>query len=154
MTLEKQVIERLGEKGYKISTAESCTGGLIAGTLVNVAGASEVFEEGYITYANQAKIKLLGVSEQTLKSFGAVSEQVASHMAAGCAGAAGAEVGIASTGIAGPDGGSPEKPVGLVYLGCSVKERVVVKRYLLEGDRRQIREGAVQEALKLILESL
>lgn len=154
MTLEKQVIERLGEKGYKISTAESCTGGLIAGTLVNVAGASEVFEEGYITYANQAKIKLLGVSEQTLKSFGAVSEQVASQMAAGCAGAAGAEVGIASTGIAGPDGGSPEKPVGLVYLGCSVKERVVVKRYLLEGDRRQIREGAVQEALKLILESL
>ena len=106
-TLEEQIVEKLKQKNWKITTAESCTGGLIAGTLVNVAGVSDVFKEGYITYANEAKQKLLGVEKEALERFGAVSPQVAEQMAKGAAKAALAEVAIAVTGVAGPDGGTP-----------------------------------------------
>ena len=116
VTLEDAVVELLKGKKMTVTTAESCTAGLLAGRIMNVAGASEVYEEGYITYANRAKSKLLGVKEETLEAYGAVSEQTAREMAEGAAKAAGADAALAVTGIAGPGGGTKEKPVGLVYI--------------------------------------
>ena len=126
-TLEETVVELLAEKGFHITTAESCTGGMIAGTLVNVAGASEVLNEGYVTYSNEAKERLVRVSHQTLEQFGAVSEQTAREMAEGAARAAKAEAALSATGIAGPGGGTAEKPVGLVYIGCYLNGKTTVK---------------------------
>ena len=114
--MEETVIRLLQESKLTVTTAESCTGGLIAGTLVNVAGASDVLGEAYVTYSNEAKQRLVGVRAETLEQFGAVSEQTAREMAAGAAKAAGADVAFSSTGIAGPGGGTKEKPVGLVYI--------------------------------------
>ena len=111
-TLEETVVELLAERGFHITTAESCTGGMIAGTLVNVAGASEVLNEGYVTYSNEAKERLVRVSHQTLEQFGAVSEQTAREMAEGAARAAKAEAALSATGIAGPGGGTAEKRPG------------------------------------------
>ena len=116
MTLEETAVGKLLAKGYTVTTAESCTGGLIAATLINVSGVSEIYREGYITYANESKEKLLGVKGETLRNYGAVSEQTAYEMAAGAAKNAGADAALVSTGIAGPSGGTKEKPVGLVYL--------------------------------------
>jgi nicotinamide-nucleotide amidase len=146
-TLEMHVLEMLKRRNMTLTTAESCTGGLLAGTLINVPGASDVFNEGYITYANEAKRKLLGVKKKTLKNDGAVSEACAREMAKGAAKAAGARAAISVTGIAGPGGGSEEKPVGLVYIGCYVDGKVWVERYLLNGDREKIRNLAVKRAL-------
>ena len=117
-SLEEKIVSLLQEKGWKIASAESCSGGMIASRLVNVSGVSDVFEEGYITYSNAAKHKLLGVSKQSLGQYGAVSSQVAGEMALGAARQARARAAIAVTGIAGPGGGTPQKPVGLVYIGC------------------------------------
>ena len=150
-TLEETVVELLAEKGFHITTAESCTGGMIAGTLVNVAGASEVLNEGYVTYSNEAKERLVRVSHQTLEQFGAVSEQTAYEMAAGAAKNAGADAALVSTGIAGPSGGTKEKPVGLVYLGCCLRGRITVRREIFHGDRESIRRQAVTAALKLLI---
>ena len=149
-TLEETVVELLAEKGFHITTAESCTGGMIAGTLVNVAGASEVLNEGYVTYSNEAKERLLGVSHATLETYGAVSEQTAEEMAAGARCAAHADMSIVSTGIAGPDGGTKEKPVGLVYLGCASRNGVTVERYVFSGSRQEVRMSAVHAALTLV----
>lgn len=155
-TLEQNVIRMLEEKGMTVTTAESCTGGKIAARITDVPGASKVFKEGYVTYANDAKEKLLGVSEKTIQQYGVVSEQVAGEMVEGVKRAAGAQAGIAVTGIAGPDGGSKEKPVGLVYIGCSVGDKTEVKRFRFHGNRGLVRDGAVQQALillrKLLLE--
>ena len=129
VTLEDAVVELLKGKKMTVTTAESCTAGLLAGRIMNVAGASEVYEEGYITYANRAKSKLLGVKEETLEAYGAVSEQTAREMAEGAAKAAGADAALAVTGIAGPGGGTKEKPVGLVYIGCYVKGHTEVDVY-------------------------
>lgn len=115
-SLEEKIVSLLQEKGWKIASAESCSGGMIASRLVNVSGVSDVFEEGYITYSNAAKHKLLGVSKQSLGQYGAVSSQVAGEMALGAARQARARAAIAVTGIAGPGGGTPQKPVGLVYI--------------------------------------
>ena len=153
-TLEEQIVEKLKQKNWKITTAESCTGGLIAGTLVNVAGVSDVFKEGYITYADEAKQKLLGVEKEALERFGAVSPQVAEQMAKGAAKAALAEVAIAVTGVAGPDGGTPLKPVGLVYIGCVIPGRVIVTENHFKGTRREIREMTVETAFRQLLEAL
>ena len=120
MELEARLVAMLEKRGMTITTAESCTGGLIAGTIVNVAGASDVLNEGYVTYSNEAKQRLVGVRAETLEQFGAVSEQTAREMAQGAAKAANANVALSATGIAGPGGGSVEKPVGLVYIGCFV----------------------------------
>ena len=117
-SLEEKIVSLLQEKGWKIASAESCSGGMIASRLVNVSGVSDVFEEGYITYSNAAKHKLLGVSKQSLGQYGAVSSQVAGEMALGAARQARARAAIAVTGIAGPGGGTPQKPVGLVYISC------------------------------------
>ncbi|HBY71257.1 MAG TPA: competence/damage-inducible protein A, partial [Lachnospiraceae bacterium] len=126
-TLEEVVVKLLHQKNLTLATAESCTGGLFTGRIVNVAGVSDVLKEGYITYSNESKMHLLGVKRETLEAFGAVSEQTAGEMAEGAAKAAGTDTAVAITGIAGPDGGTPLKPVGLVYVSCYVKGKVEVK---------------------------
>jgi PncC family amidohydrolase len=151
MELEAQVAQCLEKKALHLSTAESCTGGLLAGTLVNVPGISQWFEEGYVTYSNHAKEKLLGVSHETLTRFGAVSEQTAGEMAAGAARAAGADLALSTTGIAGPDGGTDKKPVGLVYIGCFLCGKTYVEKHIFSGDRQAVRTQAVQAALRLAL---
>ncbi len=147
---EEIVVELLLKKQLTITTAESCTGGLIGATLVNVPGVSSVFKEGYITYANESKQKILGVSEDTLAKYGAVSEQTAREMAKGAVKSANADVSIAVTGIAGPDGGTPKKPVGLVYMACNYNGETVVEKHIFEGDRLQVRTGTVLYALDLV----
>jgi PncC family amidohydrolase len=148
--LEQKIARILAHRNMTVTTAESCTGGLVAGTLVNADGVSAVFKEGYITYSNEAKSKLLGVREDTLAQYGAVSRETATEMAEGAAAAAGADVAISVTGIAGPGGGTPEKPVGLVYVGCSVRGKTVVKRCFFSGDRASVRHQTVREALALL----
>ena len=130
-----------------VTTAESCTGGLLSGRIVNVAGASDVLEQCFVTYANSAKHKLLGVKNSTLKKHGAVSPQTAKAMAIGAAKAAGAGMAISVTGIAGPEGGTDKKPVGLVYIGCYVGGCTEVLECHFNGNRQKIREAAVARAL-------
>ncbi len=149
-TLEGAVVRLLEKYELTVATAESCTGGLLAGRIVNVPGASEVFKEGFVTYSNKAKRKLLDVSKATLKKYGAVSEQTAKEMAAGGAFAADSDTCVAITGIAGPDGGTEEKPVGLVYIACYVKDKVTVERCQFRGSRDKIREQAVVRGLNLL----
>lgn len=146
-TLEKALAELLLEKGMTIAFAESCTGGMIAGRLVNVPGVSKAFGTGYVTYSNKAKRKLLGVKKSTLKQFGAVSVQTAKEMARGALLASGADIAVSVTGIAGPDGGTDKKPVGLVYIGCCVQGRTFVQEYHFLGNREKIRESTVAAAL-------
>ena len=153
-SLEEKIVSLLQEKGWKIASAESCSGGMIASRLVNVSGVSDVFEEGYITYSNAAKHKLLGVSKQSLGQYGAVSSQVAGETALGAARQARARAAIAVTGIAGPGGGTPQKPVGLVYIGCYVDGRVFVTENHFQGSRQEIRTATTQAALSLLLEKL
>lgn len=153
-TLEEKVVSMLKERKYKISTAESLTGGMIAGTIVNVSGASSIFDEGYITYANEAKERLLGVKKETLQNFGAVSEQTAYEMAKGVCKVSGAEVGISVTGIAGPEGGTKEKPVGLVFIACCVNGVVMVKKCNFKGNRQKIRDNTVIFALDMVRRTL
>lgn len=154
MSLEEEVVQALLKKGYDITTAESCTGGMIAATLINVAGISEIYREGYITYANAAKHKLLGVEEEVLERFGAVSKEVASQMALGAAREAGTKTALAVTGIAGPGGGTKEKPVGLVYIGCYVCGRVTVQKNIFQGDRLLVRRKTTEQALRFLLACL
>ena len=116
------IVSRLSAKGFTVATAESCTGGMIASTIVDVPGASDCFNEGYVTYSNEAKMKNLGVKDSTLMVHGAVSVETVTEMAKGVRKKASADFGISSSGIAGPGGGSPQKPVGLVYVGvCDEK---------------------------------
>lgn len=148
----RELVNVLKEKKLSISAAESCTGGLFAAAIVSVPGASDVFNESYVTYSNEAKMKNIGVRGETLKEHGAVSEQTAKEMAAGCARASGAELAVSITGIAGPDGGSPKKPVGLVYTGCALCGRVFVEKNIFKGDREQVRNAAAKQALEFALE--
>lgn len=150
VSLEKAVVDLLLANELTVSTIESCTGGLLAGRLINIPGVSEVFKSGYITYSNKAKRKVVGVKKSTLHKYGAVSQQVAYEMANGSAILTKADVTVSVTGIAGPDGGTPEKPVGLVYIGCCVRGKTVVKEYRFSGSRAKIREGAVSAALTLM----
>lgn len=153
-SIEEKVVFKLKEKGFHVACAESCTGGMIASALVNVAGVSEVLNESYVTYANSSKHKLLGVEEEVLRTYGAVSRQVAEQMVRGAARASGAEAAVAVTGIAGPDGGTPEKPVGLVYIGCSVKGKLLVTENHFKGSRLEIREQTARAALELLYSCL
>lgn len=154
VTLEKAVVDLLDANGLTISTAESCTGGMLGARLVNVPGASKIYKTGFVTYSNKAKRKLLGVKKETLEKYGAVSEQTAVEMAKGCAFAGKADVTVSVTGIAGPDGGTPEKPVGLVYIGCCVCGTTVVKKFQFIGNRAKIRESSVSAALTLARECI
>lgn len=153
-TLEMAVVKLLEKYGLTVATAESCTGGLLAGRLINVPGASEVFKEGFITYSNKAKRKYLDVNKSTLKKYGAVSEQTAREMAVGGVFAADSDACVAVTGIAGPDGGSEEKPVGLVYIATYMKDQITVAEYQFKGNREKIREQAVVRALDLLRRSI
>ncbi len=152
-TLEMAVVRLLKKHELTVTTAESCTGGLISGRLVNVPGASEVFREGFVTYSNKAKRKLLNVNKSTLKKYGAVSKQTAKEMATGGVFATDADVCIAVTGIAGPDS-EGEKPVGLVYIACYLKDKVKVEEYHFKGNREKIREQSVVKALDLLRRSI
>ncbi|MGF0032937.1 competence/damage-inducible protein A [Bariatricus sp. SGI.154] len=154
VTLEEAIVHLLEEKKLTVTTAESCTGGLLAGRIMNVPGASGVYQEGYITYSNEAKEHLLHVKHETLKQYGAVSPQTAYEMAEGAAKAAGADAAVGVTGIAGPGGGTKEKPVGLVYVGCYVKGCVRVEEFHFTGNRDKNREYAVARALTLLREEL
>ena len=150
--IENTIFERLnsGEKPLTISTAESCTGGMIASKLIEVPGISENFIEGIVSYSNEAKIKRLKVKKETLEKYGAVSEEVAREMLAGL----NTDIGISTTGIAGPGGGTKNKPVGLVYIGIKVKDEVKVFRRELKGDRNKIRQRAMMHALYNLLKIL
>ena len=150
--IENTIYECLnsGEKPLTISTAESCTGGMIASKLIEVPGISTNFIEGIVSYSNEAKIKRLKVKKETLEKYGAVSEEVAREMLAGLK----TDVGISTTGIAGPDGGTKDKPVGLVYIGIRVKDEVKVFRRELKGDRNKIRQRAMMHALYNLLKIL
>jgi nicotinamide-nucleotide amidase len=154
VTLEESIVSMLKEKQMTLTTAESCSGGLLAGRIMNVPGASSVYNEGYITYSNAAKEKLLGVKHETLEKYGAVSEETAYEMAVGAAQAAGADAALSVTGIAGPDGGTAEKPVGLVYVGCYVNGKVRVEEFRFTGNRSKNRDYAVVRALTLLREEL
>ena len=152
--LAEEVVKLLKEKKMTVTTVESCTGGLLSGTIVDVSGASDVFMQGFVTYANEAKVSLVGVKETTLESYGAVSEQTAREMAEGGARVANADACLSVTGIAGPGGGSDEKPVGLVFIACHVNGNTVVKRNIFSGTRREVREQSVLAALKLLKKQL
>ena len=136
--------------GRTLSAAESCTGGAVASRIVNVPGASEVLGQGIVTYSNEAKQRYLSVREETLANYGAVSAETAREMAEGGCRNTGTEACIAITGIAGPGGGTPEKPVGLVYMGCCVNGKTIVREYQFRGSRTKIREQAVVKALTLL----
>jgi len=148
-TIEEVVANLLIEKGLKISTAESCTGGMIASKLVSYPGISEVFLEGAVTYSNEAKVRTLNVSSETLEKYGAVSEQTAKEMALGIAKRTGSDIAVVTTGIAGPSGGTKEKPVGLVYIGLYYKDNVKAYKYVFNGDRSRIRASATIKALDI-----
>lgn len=152
VTLERAVVELLEANGLTLTCAESCTGGLLSGRLINVPGVSDTYKTGFITYSNKAKRRQLGVRKTMLQKYGAVSEAVAEEMAKGAAFVAKADVSVAVTGIAGPDGGTEEKPVGLVYIACSVKGKTTVREYRFSGSRSRVRESAVAAALTLLRE--
>ncbi len=149
-TLEKSVADLLVANKLTLACAESCTGGMLSARLVNVPGISEVYKSGVITYSNKAKRRFLGVKKGTLQKHGAVSRQTAEEMAKGACLMLKADVSAAVTGIAGPDGGTAEKPVGLVYIACSVKGKTTVKEFRFSGNREKIRESAVSAALTLM----
>lgn len=150
VTLERAVVELLLANELTVTCAESCTGGLLSARLINVPGVSDVYKSGYVTYSNKAKRKLLGVKKSTLNKYGAVSRQTAEEMARGLAFLSKSDVAVSITGLAGPDGGTEEKPVGLVYIACCVKGEVTVKEYHFSGNRQTIREAAASAALVLM----
>lgn len=152
--LASAVVGELIRQKKTVATAESCTGGLIAKRITDVSGSSEIFGYGAVTYSNEAKMKLLSVSEKTLKAYGAVSEQTAMEMARGVRSLSGADVGVSATGIAGPGGGTPEKPVGLVYLGIASDNGVRAVKLLLRGSRDRVRMLTSQNALAEILREI
>lgn len=149
----RALLAACGRAGLRLATAESCTGGLIAGCLTEIAGSSAVLDRGYVVYDNRAKMELLGVREATLAAHGAVSEATAREMAAGAVQRSGCGLAIAVTGIAGPGGGTPEKPVGLVHLAAARRGGAVLhRRAVFEGDRSAVRLATVAEALRLALD--
>lgn len=150
VTLEKAVVDLLTANKLTACTVESCTGGMLSARLINVPGVSEVFKSGYVTYSNKSKRRLLGIKKNLLLKHGAVSEQIAREMAKTAAMLAKTDVCVSTTGIAGPDGGTPEKPVGLVYIGCNVCGKITVKECHFSGSRFKIRESTVSAALSLM----
>ena len=152
--LEEVVINTLIAKRKTIAVAESCTGGLIANRITNVSGSSEIFINGLVTYSNESKVRLLGVREEMLKTHGAVSEEVCREMAEGVRTRSGTDFALSTTGIAGPTGGTTEKPVGLVYVGLATARETVVQRYMLVFDRETFKFFASQIALDLVRRKL
>lgn len=149
-TLEEHIVALLKKYDLTLAAAESLTGGMFSSRIVNAAGASDVLKGSFITYTNKAKRKMVGVKKSTLYKHTAVSKETAEEMAKGAAAELGADIGVALTGIAGPDGGTPEQPVGLVYIACLAKGKVTVKKYQFQGNRQKVREQAVVAALNLV----
>ncbi|GAC15711.1 CinA family protein [Aliiglaciecola lipolytica] len=147
-SLAKKLGQQLKQKQWTISCAESCTGGGVAFAITSVAGSSDWFKQSFVTYSNEAKQVLLGVRQEVLMSSGAVSDHTVEQMASGCALKSAAEVGVSISGIAGPDGGSDDKPVGLVWFGFFVKGKVTTKKQIFNGDRHQVRGLAIEYALQ------
>lgn len=154
MSGAERIIERLSRNKLQVATAESCTGGLLAGALTAVPGASDVFGCGVVSYSNEMKIKLLKVKEDTLSVHGAVSRETAEEMAQGVRHLAGANFGLATTGIAGPGGGSAAKPVGLVYIALSDARGVIIEKNIFSGDRNEIRKQTVAAVLDMLEQRL
>ncbi len=142
------VNKTLHSRKLKLATAESCTGGMISAAITDIAGSSDIFDRGFITYSNEAKIKMLGVSPATLETYGAVSEQTAGEMVIGALKYSLADVAISVTGIAGPSGGTADKPVGLVYIGVTNTQETKVFKHLFTGNRSEIRQQTVESALR------
>jgi nicotinamide-nucleotide amidase len=147
----KELLALLRSRGLKLATAESCTGGLIAATLTEIAGSSDVVERGFVTYSNEAKTELLGVALDVLKAHGAVSEDVAVAMARGALDRSRADIAVAVTGIAGPGGATPAKPVGLVHLAAARRGAGTIhERHVFAGDRSAVRQATVARAFGLV----
>lgn len=151
---EEKLVNLLMEKKLIISTAESCTGGLVAAQIINVAGSSAVYKEGFITYANEAKMKYLGVAAGTLEQFGAVSRETVVEMAKGCVKRTGADVSVVTSGVAGPGGGTADKPVGLVWFACFYRGKTEVRKKIFQGDRQAVRKAAAEYAIKFTLDTI
>ncbi len=155
METAKKLVEYLIAHNMSIATAESCTGGMVSQLITSISGASAIFGYGLCTYANEAKMKLLGVKRKTLDEYGAVSAQTAEEMALGLKALSGADIAVSVTGIAGPLGGTPEKPVGTVWLGCAAGSKVtsIFLSHDATMNRRQIRESSAERALLFALEN-
>jgi nicotinamide-nucleotide amidase len=153
--LAQQLGEVLQQQGLMLTLAESCTGGMVAQAVTSVAGSSTWFERGFVTYSNQAKVEMLGVSEDTLQQYGAVSEQTATEMAIGALKHSHAAISASITGIAGPTGGSEAKPVGTVCFACAINDKCTLNTtQYFQGNRQAIREQAAQFVLKALLDLL
>ena len=153
-TLEEQVYQLIKQYHITLSTAESATGGMIASRLIHVPGISEFFEQGYVTYSNEAKVKMIGVSRELIDTYGVVSKEVADNMAQCAARTAGTDAALSVTGIAGPDGGTTDCPVGTVYIGCYLKNQTLVEHHVFEGNRTEVRKKATNRALTLLIEQI
>ena len=150
--LVEQLATQLQQRQWMLATAESCTGGLIAGACTDLSGSSNWFERGVVSYSNTAKVELLGVDMGLIKKHGAVSEEVARAMVAGAVARSRAQVAVAVTGVAGPTGGTPDKPVGLVWFGFALPDRVLTEKMNFPGDRAAVRAATVQHALRRLVE--
>lgn len=154
-TIETKVYEKLKEKGYKVATAESCTGGLLAGRLINVSGASDIIDMSFVTYSNDAKSKLVNVDSKTIEKYNVVSEEVAKDMAIGAKSSACCQVGLSTTGIAGPNGGDDVRPVGTICFGIAINDDVYTYTHVFKNISRQyIRKRGVKFILKKLNELL
>jgi nicotinamide-nucleotide amidase len=152
--IEARIGRILRERRMKIAVAESCTGGLIANRITNIQGASDYFDMGFVTYSNDSKELYLFVPEEVIAEKGAVSSEVAKEMAEGLKETTEADVALSVTGVAGPGGGTPEKPIGTVYVGLASKDGTFVRKFLFSGDRLSIKEQTSEEALKMVLDYL
>lgn len=151
----EELVRALRNKRWTVATAESCTGGLLAGAITDIAGASDVFDRGYVTYSNAAKTEMLGVPSTLIAAHGAVSEAVARAMAEGCLRNSSAHIAISVTGIAGPGGGSDAKPIGLVHFACATQEKTLhLERRFGDVGRDIVRLAAVDDALQLVFDVL
>ncbi|NKJ76045.1 CinA family protein [Rhizobium ruizarguesonis] len=152
ISMAETIIRDFTAAGLMVSTAESCTGGLIAGALTEISGSSAVVDRGFVTYTNSAKVEMLGVQAETLLRFGAVSEETARQMVHGALFRSRAEIAVAVTGIAGPGGGSAEKPVGLVHLAAKSRDGALIHRQMLYGDigRSEVRLATIRTALEMV----
>ncbi len=154
MRLEKKVARRLARHSLSLCTAESCTGGLVAGRITNVSGASGCFEGGFITYSNASKTHLIGVAEDLIEKYGAVSDETVRAMAEGAREKLGTDLSVAVTGIAGPTGGTLDKPVGTVYIAVARKDKTSVRKFQFAGTRYRIRRQTTEEALQFIIDEI
>ncbi|SER62390.1 CinA family protein [Lachnobacterium bovis] len=151
---EKRLYEILKQKNWKLSTAESCTGGLVAATVVNISGISEFFEEGFITYSSRAKVNRIGVEPDVIEKYGVVSNETAEAMALATARTANSDCSISTTGVAGPNGGTREVPVGCICIGCSIKGKAYSEKVIFKGTRQEIRQQAAVEAIRYLIEKI